>query len=40
MKPYVLTKANTGKSGTVIPVYGPDYQTFFTTKWTKEFGVK
>jgi ABC-type sugar transport system substrate-binding protein len=40
MKPYVLTKANIGKSGTVIPVYGPDYQTFFTTKWNKEFGVK
>ena len=24
----------------VIPVYGPDYQGFFTTKWVKEFGTK
>jgi ABC-type sugar transport system substrate-binding protein len=40
MKPYVLTKAKIGNSGTVIPVYGPDYQTFFTTKWGKEFGIK
>jgi len=22
-----------------IPVFGPDYQTFFMTKWKKEFGV-
>ena len=22
------------------PVYGPDYQGFFTTKWAKEFGTK
>ena len=40
MKPYVLTKANVRTSGAVIPVYGPDYQTFFKAKWTKEFGVK
>ena len=26
-----------GNFGAVIPVYGPDYQTYFTTKWRKEF---
>jgi ABC-type sugar transport system substrate-binding protein len=38
-KPYVITKANVGtRPG--IPVFGADYQTFFTTKWKKEFGLK
>jgi ABC-type sugar transport system substrate-binding protein len=37
MKPYLLTKANVKTSGAVIPVYGPDYETYFTTKWRKEF---
>jgi ABC-type sugar transport system substrate-binding protein len=36
--PYLITKANVG-SGAGIPVFGPDYQTFFMTKWSKEFGV-
>jgi ABC-type sugar transport system substrate-binding protein len=41
MDPYLLTKANVKTSGAVIPVYGPDYETYFTTKWRKEFqGVK
>ena len=26
--------------GAVIPVYGPDYQTYFLTKWKKEFRLK
>ena len=38
-EPYLITKANVG-SGAGIPVFGPDYQTYFTTKWGKEFGVK
>jgi ABC-type sugar transport system substrate-binding protein len=37
MDPYLLTKANIKTSGAVIPVFGPDYQTYFTTKWRKEF---
>jgi ABC-type sugar transport system substrate-binding protein len=40
MRPYVLTRSNIGSYGAVIPVYGPDYQTYFTTKWRKEFGIK
>jgi ABC-type sugar transport system substrate-binding protein len=37
MAPYLLTKANIKTTGAVIPVFGPDYQTYFTTKWRKEF---
>jgi ABC-type sugar transport system substrate-binding protein len=37
MIPYVIEKKNVGNFGAVIPVYGPDYQTYFTTKWKKEF---
>ena len=40
MRPYVIENKNVGNFGAVIPVYGPDYQTFFTTKWAKEFGTK
>lgn len=40
MKPYVLDKTNVGKTGAVIPVFGPDYQSYFTAKWAKEYGVK
>ncbi len=40
MRPYVIEKKNVGNFGSVIPVYGPDYQAFFTTKWAKEFGTK
>jgi ABC-type sugar transport system substrate-binding protein len=40
MRPYVIDKKNVGNFGAVIPVYGPDYQAFFTAKWGKEFGVK
>ena len=38
--PYVIEKKNVGNFGAVIPVYGPDYQTYFTTKWRKEFRVR
>ena len=37
MRPYVIERRNVGNFGAVIPVYGPDYQTYFTTKWRKEF---
>lgn len=37
MKPYLLTKANIKTTGAVIPVFGPDYETYFATKWRKEF---
>lgn len=40
MRPYVIQKKNVRNFGSVIPVYGPDYQTYFTTKWRKEFGTK
>jgi ABC-type sugar transport system substrate-binding protein len=38
MEPYVITKENAGESGPA-PIYGPDYRTFFKTKWAAEFGV-
>ena len=38
-EPYLITKANVG-SGAGIPVFGPDFQTYFMTKWHKEFGIK
>ena len=37
-QPYLITKSNVG-AGTAIPVFGPDFQTYFMTKWSKEFGV-
>ncbi len=37
-QPYLITKSNVG-SGAGIPVFGPDYQTYFMTKWSKEFGM-
>jgi ABC-type sugar transport system substrate-binding protein len=37
MRPYLLTRRNVRTSGAVIPVYGPDYETYFTTKWRLEF---
>jgi len=40
MRPYVIERRNVGNFGAVIPVYGPDYQTYFTTKWKKEFRTK
>jgi ABC-type sugar transport system substrate-binding protein len=40
MRPYVIGTRNVGNFGAVIPVYGPDYQTYFTTKWRQEFGIK
>ena len=40
MQPYVIDAKNVGNFGAVIPVYGPDYQTYFTTKWKKEFRTK
>lgn len=38
MEPYVITRENAGDSGP-IPVYGPDFETYFKTKWAEEFGV-
>jgi hypothetical protein len=38
MEPYVITKDNALASG-AAPVYGPDYETYFKTKWAKEFGI-
>ena len=37
MRPYVIEKKSVRNFGAVIPVYGPDYETYFTTKWKKEF---
>jgi ABC-type sugar transport system substrate-binding protein len=39
MRPYLLTRSNVRTSGSAIPVYGPDYETYFTTKWRREFGL-
>jgi ABC-type sugar transport system substrate-binding protein len=38
MRPYVIDSSNVGDSGANIPVFGPDYETYFTTKWAEEFG--
>jgi len=38
MEPYVITKDNALESG-AAPVYGPDYETYFKTKWAKEYGI-
>lgn len=38
MRPYVITQENALESG-AAPIYGPDYRTFFTTKWEEEFGI-
>lgn len=38
MQPYVIDESNVGDFGANIPVYGPDYETYFTTKWEEEFG--
>jgi ABC-type sugar transport system substrate-binding protein len=40
MRPYLLTRNNVRTSGSAIPVYGPDYETYFTTKWRQEFGLR
>jgi hypothetical protein len=40
MRPYLLTRNNVRTAGSAIPVYGPDYETYFTTKWTQEFGLR
>ncbi len=40
MRPYVIDRRNVRNFGATIPVYGPDYQTYFMTKWRKEFGIK
>jgi ABC-type sugar transport system substrate-binding protein len=40
MRPYLLTRSNVRTAGAVIPVYGPDYETYFTTKWRQEFGLR
>ncbi len=37
-QPYIITKSNAGTGP--IPVYGPDFESYFTAKWSKEFGVK
>ena len=38
MRPYVIDESNVGDHGANIPVFGPDYETYFTTKWAEEFG--
>lgn len=38
MEPYVITRENALASGPA-PIYGPDYETYFKTKWAKEYGV-
>jgi ABC-type sugar transport system substrate-binding protein len=38
-KPYLITKKNVGRAN-AIPVFGPDFRTYFMNKWAKEFGVK
>jgi ABC-type sugar transport system substrate-binding protein len=38
MQPYVIDESNVGDTGANIPVFGPDYETYFTTKWAEEFG--
>lgn len=38
MEPYVITRENALDSGPA-PIYGPDYETYFRTKWKQEFGV-
>ena len=37
LQPYILTKANVGASGTPA-LQGPDFVTYFKTKWQLEFG--
>jgi ABC-type sugar transport system substrate-binding protein len=37
-QPYIITKSNASTGP--IPVYGPDFESYFTAKWSKEFGVK
>jgi hypothetical protein len=31
---------NVSTSGSAIPLYGPDYETYFTTKWRQEFRLR
>jgi hypothetical protein len=38
MEPYVITRENALDSGPA-PIYGPDYETYFKTKWAREYGV-
>ncbi len=38
MQPYLITRANALASGPA-PIYGPDYESYFEAKWSKEFGV-
>jgi ABC-type sugar transport system substrate-binding protein len=38
LQPYIFTKANIGATGTA-PILGPDFVTYFKTKWKAEFGV-
>jgi ABC-type sugar transport system substrate-binding protein len=38
MRPYIIDESNVGDFGANIPVFGPDYETYFTTKWAEEFG--
>lgn len=37
-EPYILTKENAGSGNEPSPVYGPDFATYFKTKWKAEFG--
>jgi ABC-type sugar transport system substrate-binding protein len=35
-EPYMITTENAGEGD--LPIFGPDFQTFFTEKWAAEFG--
>ena len=38
MEPYIIDKSNVGDSGPV-PVYGPDFESYFLAKWKVEYGL-
>lgn len=38
MEPYIITKDNVGEGG-AVPVYGPDYESYFQAKWKVEYGL-
>ena len=39
MEPYIITKGNAGPIGGPVPVYGPDYASYFLAKWKAEYGL-
>lgn len=38
MEPYMVTKDNIGPDGS-IPIFGANYEDYFTAKWQAEFGI-